>query len=364
MTDTPTTPTQPNAGAAGEPSGRRVFVTGGHGFIGARVVAQLLAQGDTVRCLVRTTSDTARIDHLNVERATGDVRDAASVAAAMAGCHACIHLASVSSWDQINSPVVTETVIDGTRNVLAAAVQAGVRRTVFVSTSIAVNGSKKPVVHDERSAFELVGSGLKYAEAKNAAETLVAEHLAAHPDFEVVIVNPAEVYGPEDTALVTAGNLRDFIKDWPALACKGGTAVTHVDDVASGMVAALDRGRSGERYILGGDNLTVTELARLTVEIAGQKKPVWTLPNALLKGVVKTLAALHLPTPVIPDVLDYATRYFFMSSEKAKKELGYAPRDARACITPVVFWLREAGHVPASKVPAQLKSAAAESPSP
>ena len=105
------------------------------------------------------------------------------------------------------------------------------------------------------------------------------------------------------------------------------------------------QGRPGERYILGGENLTVEQLARLTIEIAGQRKPVLKLPNFLLKGIVGLLARLRLPTPVVPDVLDYATRFFFMDSSKAMRELGYKPRPAREVLTPVVAWLRAAGHV-------------------
>ncbi len=321
----------------------KVFVTGGNGFIGSRVVRNLCEKGHDVRCLLRETSDTSRIDDLEFERFLGDVRDRDSVIEGMQGMEGCIHLASVSAWEDMKSDALEATIIDGTRHILDCAVEAGHVRTVYVSSTIAVNASDEPRIFDETSPFELAGSGLRYAEAKHQAEKLVAEYVEG--GLEVVIVNPAEVYGPEDHGFVTAGNIRDILKDWPALACRGGTAITHVEDVAAGMVAALERGRAGERYILGGDNVSVEELVRLTLEIDGQKKPVLRLPNAPMKWTIQTMARMGLPTPVVPDVLDYATRFFFVDCTKAREELGYTPRPARECLEPVVRWLRDAGHV-------------------
>jgi dihydroflavonol-4-reductase len=322
----------------------KVFVTGGNGFIGSRVVRRLREGGHEVRCLLRTTSDTTRIDDLTFERWIGDVRDLASMIEGMRGSDGCIHLASVSSWDQIRSPSLESTVIEGTKNILDAAVAAGLVRTVFISSSTAINASKHPQPFDEQSPFELDGTPLRYAIAKHKAERLALEYVR-EKSLPVVIVNPCEVYGPDDTGFVTAGNLRDMIRDWPGLTCRGGSAVAHVDDVADGIVGALERGRSGERYILGGDNLSVEDLVRLTHELAGQKKPVLRIPNGLLKWSIQTMAKVGLPTPVIPEVLDYATMYFFVDCAKAKKELGYNPRAARDVIAPVVKWLQEAGHV-------------------
>jgi dihydroflavonol-4-reductase len=323
----------------------KILVTGGNGFIGSRVVRRLCAGGASVRCLLRRTSNTTRIRDLDFESATGDVRDAASMADAMQGVDGCIHLASVSSWDQIRSDALESTVIDGTRNILNAAVKAGNIRTVYVSSATAVNASSEPHAFNEDSRFELSATGLRYAIAKNKAEDLV--HDTVGNGLPVVIVNPVETYGPDDTGFITAGNIRDMIRDWPAIACRGGTAVAHVDDVADGIVQALEKGRVGERYILGGDNLSVEELVRLTLQIAGQNKPVVKIPNGVLKWGISTMARLKIPTPVLPEVLDYATLFWFMDCSKAKAELGYSPRPAPEVIRPVVEWLRAAGHVEA-----------------
>jgi len=323
----------------------KVFVTGGNGFIGSRVVRRLIEGGHQVRCLLRESSDARRIDDLPFERWKGDVRDSASMAEGMRGTDGCIHLASVSSWDQIRSPDLESTVIDGTRNILDAAVNAGKIRTVFISSSTAVNATAEPSVFTEETPFGLENTPLRYAIAKHRAEQMVLEYVK-DKELPVVIVNPCEVYGPYDTGFITAGNLRDMIKDWPALACRGGTAVAHVDDIAQGIVSAFEKGRVGERYILGGDNLSVEELVRLTNRIAGKpNKPVLRLPNGALKWTIQTMAKMKLPTPVIPEVLDYATMFFFVDCTKAKTELGYSPRPAPEVVKPVVDWLKEAGHV-------------------
>jgi dihydroflavonol-4-reductase len=324
----------------------RVFVTGGNGFIGSRVVRKLRQGGHEVRCLVREKSDTRRIDDLVFERHTGDVRDPSSLAQGAQGCDAIVHLASVSSWDQIRSPALEATIVEGTRNVLDAAVAAGNVRVSYVSSATAINGSVEPRVFDESARFELEGTPLRYAICKHRAEQLVAEYVGR--GLPVVITNPGETYGADDTGFVTAGNVRDAIRDWPGLACTGGFSMCHVDDVAEGIVVATEKGRTGERYILAGDNLHVLDFVRLVHEVAALKKPIVKVPNALMKGAIGAMARLGLPTPVIPEVLDYATMYWFFDSTKAKTELGYAPRPARQVLEPVVRWLRDAGHVPSA----------------
>lgn len=323
--------------------GELIFVTGGNGFIGSRVVHELHARGYAARCLLRQASETIRIDDIPFERVYGDVRDADSLRRGMEGAGGCIHLAGISSWAQMNTPALEEIICGGTRNVLEAALSAGGVRTVYVSSAVAINASDEPKVFDETSPFELLDTPMRYAIAKHRAEQVVREYVER--GLDAVIVNPVEVYGPQDTALITACNIRDILKNYPSVACTGGTAIAHVDDVADGIIRALERGRAGERYILGGDNLSVEGIVRLTLEIAGQKKPVLRVPNKLLKGLTAMLERLRLPSPVLPGVLEYATRFFFVDSGKAMRELGYAPRPARQVLTPVVEWLRASGEV-------------------
>ncbi len=320
----------------------RIFVTGGSGFIGSRVVHTLLKLGHSVRCLLRERSKTCRIDGLDYEKHTGDIRDFDSLLPGLADCDAVIHLAGISDWTDIRSQSLEEVIVEGSRKLFEACLRSQASRCVYISSAAAINASSKPVVFNEDSPFELDDTSLHYAIAKHKVELAVLEY--ARNGLAVITVNPVEVYGPEDTGLITAGNILDIMKSFPALACTGGTAIAHVDDVADGIIRALLYGRSGERYILGGDNLTIEEIVRLTLSIAGQKKPVVKIPNRLLRFTMRAAAKMGIKPPVSPEVLDYATRYFFMDSSKAKRELGYKTRPAAEVLKPVVDWLRLAGY--------------------
>jgi dihydroflavonol-4-reductase len=327
-------------------AGLRVLVTGGNGFIGSVVVKSLVKAGCSVRCLLRSPqSDVTRLQGSSYETARGDVRDAEAVRKAVSGCDAVVHMACLSSWDLIESPQMREVVLDGTRNLLEAARAAGVKKVVYMSTGMTVNGSDGPKVFDESATFELERSGLTYCIAKREAEALCQSFNAQ--GLPVVIVNPGEVYGPNDTALVTAGNLVDAVKSSPVMVCSGGVPVTYVDDVAEGTVRALERGRPGERYLLAGENLTVKEVAALTLEILGLKKKIMLLPNAIIRGVARGAKALRVPLPFNPNMIPYATRYWFFDSSKARRELGVNFRTAREALAPTLAWLKETGRLPA-----------------
>jgi dihydroflavonol-4-reductase len=321
----------------------KVFVTGGNGFIGSVVVRKLVHSGHEITCLLRAGSRTHRIDDLPVKRLLGDIRDAEKVRIGVRDCDATIHLAGLSSWSDINSPALAEVVEGGTQHVLEAASELPSHRVIFVSTAIAINGSDKPRVFDEKSEFTLRDPKLKYAHAKHRAEALCMR--AFQKGLFVVIVNPAEVYGPSDEGMITAGNLVDFSHANPVLVCNGGTSVVHVDDAAAGIVAALEKGRSGERYILGGENITIRQLASLYLQLAGQRSRIVTLPNGVMRALTWAATRVGLPLPFNPDVIPYATRYWFVDGSKAQRELGVNFRDARETLLPTVEWLRQAGHL-------------------
>ena len=323
--------------------GPKILVTGGSGFIGSVVVRTLINEGAQVRCLLRPTSKLDRLAGLSYERAEGDIRDRASIDRALAGCTGIIHLAGLSSWDLIDSPAMKEVTIEGARNLLQAARDARLERFVFVSSATAINASDQPKVYDETAPFELGSSGLNYAIHKHAAEEMCLVFNAE--GLPVVIVNPTEVYGPNDTELITAGNLIDFAKSSPVMVCSGGTSVAYVDDVALGTVRALERGRPGERYILGGENMNIKDLAAVTLALLGQKKRIMTLPNSVIRGVAKGALGLGIPVPFNPRVIPYATRYWFVDSSKATHELGVTFRPAREALAPTLAWLKETGRI-------------------
>ena len=321
----------------------KVFVTGGNGFIGSTVLGALVASGRQVVCLLRDTSRTERIDHLPFERVSGDVRDPSAVRAAMARCDCTIHLAAPGGWESDRPSELRDVIEGGARNVLDAAAALDYHRVVLISSIAAVNGSDAPHVFDENAVFAVRDPSLHYAHAKHRAEQIASD--AYKRGVPVIVVNPAEVYGPEDTSLGTARNLIDFATATPVLVCHGGTSVVHVDDVAAGIVAALDRGRPGERYILGGENLTIRQLAELVLELVGRRAPVLSVPNGLARLVARVVAALRIPAPFNPHVVPYATRYWFVDSSKAQRELGVRFRSARDTIQSTLEWLSKTGRL-------------------
>lgn len=274
------------------------------GFIGSRVARELIARGCEVRCFLRPSSKTHRLAGLRYEVQPGELADRAALEAGAAGCDAVIHLACASAWSELRSlgPRIESIAVDGTLNVLLAAQQAGVRRFVHVSSAVAVNGSEDPSVFDEASPDEHEGRGLAYSLAKRCAEALVLGY--AERGLDAVIACPAEVYGPGEDGLLTAGTLLAILRSHTPIACDGGTSVAHVDDVARGIVAALFRGRPGERYILGGQNLTVPELPRMVLRLAGRKDSVIAVPNHALFALVRLLREAGMPSPISEDVLE------------------------------------------------------------
>jgi dihydroflavonol-4-reductase len=316
-----------------------VLVTGASGFIGSRVARLLCAEGRRLHCLVRPSSRLDRIDVLPATFFPGDLADSASLQKAAEGCEACIHLAGPSGWEAQAGADLEGTIVGGMARLLDALRRAGTRRLVHVSSAAAVDGTTEPRLLNEESPFTLAGSGLAYAVAKHRAERLA---LAAVADgLEVVVVNPAETYGPGDRDWITAGSIRDVLSSWPALVVRGGTSLAHVDDVAHGIVAALHRGRAGERYILGGENLMLAEIVATVLDLAGLRRPIVTVPFPLLRAAVAASLALGLKPPVEPALLFYLPRFWFLDSGKARRELGYAPRPARDTLQSVVRWITE-----------------------
>jgi dihydroflavonol-4-reductase len=321
----------------------RVFVTGGNGFIGSVVVRQLVSSGHSVACLLRATSNTKRIDDLPFERVSGDVRDLTSVRSAIRGCDSTVHLAAPAGWDDDDASALFEIIEGGTRNILEAAAGLDRHRVVFVSSTAAINASEVPRVFDEGAQFTLRDPSLAYAHAKHRAEGLAAA--AWERGVQVVIVNPAEVYGPGDSGMVTSQNLIDFAKSTPVLVCAGGTGIVHVDDVAAGVLAALERGRSGQRYILAGDNVTIRELAELVLEVMGHRAPIVSVPTRVARAAARLAIRLGVPLPFNPRVVPYATRYWFVDNAKARRELGVTFRGARDTIRSTLDWLTATGRL-------------------
>lgn len=320
----------------------KIFVTGGAGFIGSRVVKMLLEQGYEVRCLLRNTTNTRRIDGLNYEKFIGDITDPKSLEEGMKGCTGVIHLASLSNWKDIKSSKMPLVVIEGSKNVIEAAKKNGNLKMVYVSSSTAIDGTDDLRILNEDSPLTLPNNNhYVYAHAKKQVEEYCKQE--AKNGFPVVIVNPTEVYGPYDYDKITLGNLIDFATTKTVQLAEGGTSIVYVDDVANGIIAALEKGRPGERYILGGENMEFKDLAALTLEILGIKKPIKKISRNMLMTLAWISKTFGINMGFEPAVIPYAVKYWFVDNSKAKKELGVTFRSPREILEPTLKWAKEEG---------------------
>ncbi|MGD0364807.1 MAG: hopanoid-associated sugar epimerase [Bryobacteraceae bacterium] len=319
------------------------LVTGASGFLGWHVARLLVERGHRVRALVRPSS---RIRELDVEPVTGDLRDAASLDRAAAGCGLVFHVAADYRLWAADPNELYGSNVDGTRNLLEAARKARVDRVVYTSTvgciGVPPNGEGNedcPVSLDEMKGA--------YKRSKFQAERIALEFAAA--GLPVIIVNPTAPIGDHDIKPTPTGKIvLDFLKgDMPAY-IDTGLNVVEAGDVALGQLQACERGRAGERYILGSENLTLAEILGKLAVIAGRPAPSVKLPYAVAyaAGAVTTAwARISGKPPRAPlDAVRMARKKMFVSHAKAARELGFAPGPAEGALRRAVEWFRANGY--------------------
>jgi nucleoside-diphosphate-sugar epimerase len=308
----------------------KVFVTGGTGFIGGEVVRQLRARGDEVACLVRNPAKGARLEALGCSLVAGDLSDAEAIRAGMAGCDGAIHAAAVYEVGIPKSqrPAMRDANVGGTERVLGAAREAGVPKVVYVSTVGAFGNTHGKVVDE---SYQHPGKEFTsyYEETKweghQVARRMIAEGLPC------TIVQPGGVYGPGDTSQV-ADLLGQFLDGkMPMIPFpEFGICLAHVEDVAAGIVLALDKGDPGEEYVLSGPATTMRKAIETVAGLTGRKAPKRAVPTPLLKALTPigplVGKAMSQP-PNLREMISSADGVtFWASHEKATRELGYAPR--------------------------------------
>lgn len=326
--------------------GDLVFVSGGTGFVGAAVIRRLLADGFRVRALAR---DPAAITTPGVsEIVAGDLRNPAAVAQAMRGVRYAFHVAAdYRIW--VPDPATMMAInVEGTRTVMRAALDAGVERVVHTS-SVATLTPAADGVADETCAGKAETAIGPYKRSKLLGERVV-EAMVRDEGLQAVIVNPSTPVGPFDVKPTPTGRmiLEAAAGRMPAYVDTGLNLV-HVDDVAAGHLAALRNGRTGERYILGGDNVSMGEMLSEIAELTGRKARFVALPIAPLvplAHVSEWVARLTGRTPMLTrDALKMARQKMYFSPEKAKSELGYAPRPHVEGLRDAIAWFRETGRL-------------------
>jgi dihydroflavonol-4-reductase len=314
-----------------------VLVTGASGFLGWHVARLLIERGHTVRALVRPGS---RVDSLDVEIVNGDLRDPDSLARAVAHCGTIFHVAAdYRLWAKDPSELYRSNV-DGTRNLLAAAERAGVERVVYTST-VGCIGIPKGGIGDEGTPVGLDDMVGHYKRSKFLAEQVALEF--AGGGLPVVIVNPTAPIGDHDIKPTPTGKIvLDFLKgDMPAF-IDTGLNVVDVRDAAEGHLLAGERGRAGERYILGSENLTLAQILQELARITGRKAPTVRLPYgvAYCAGMCSTVwAGITGSPPRVPlEGVRMARKKMWVTHEKAQRELGFHPGPASQALSRAVEW--------------------------
>ena len=318
---------------------RHVVLTGASGFLGWHVARLLLERGDSVRALVRPGS---RVPELPVETVTGDLRDPASVECALSGCRAVFHVAAdYRLWAKDSSDLYRSNV-DGTRNVLAAAKKAGIDRVVYTST-VGCIGIPRDGLGTEDAPVSLDDMTGHYKRSKFLAEQVALDY--ARSGLPVVIVNPTAPIGDHDFKPTPTGKIvADFLAGAMPAFIDTGLNVLDARDCARGHLLAFERGRVGERYILGAENLTLAQILFKLAKITGRKAPSTQIPYAIAyaAGMFSTaVAALTGKSPRVPiEAVRMAKKKMWVGGEKARRELGFDPAPAERALENAVEWFR------------------------
>jgi dihydroflavonol-4-reductase len=326
----------------------KCFVTGATGFLGSHVARQLLARGADLRLLLRPTSRPDNIAGLNAERTVGDLRDPASLRKGMAGCEFVFHVAADYRLWALHRDDLYQSNVEGTRNILEAARNSGVRRVIYTSSVATMGFDNNGRLTDEKSPVSLENMIGDYKRSKFMAERLVIE--AGQAGQNVVMVNPTTPMGERDIKPTPTGQIVvDFLRrKFPAY-LDTGLNLVDVVDCADGHLLAMERARPGERYILGGENLTLKQILDKLGAITGLPSPKVKLPYAvaLATGVVDTVVTgkmLKREPRVTIDAVRMGRKKMFVSSAKAERELGWNPRAVDEALRRAAEWFQTNGY--------------------
>jgi dihydroflavonol-4-reductase len=328
----------------------KCFVTGATGFLGSHVARELLSKGAELRLLTRASSRLDNIIDLQAERVLGDLRDLDSLRQGMAGCEVVFHVAADYRLWAADQQELYRSNVDGTRNILRAASDSGVRRVVYTSSVATMGFGNNGNITDERTPVTLDNMIGDYKRSKFMAEQLVLE--AARAGRDVVMVNPTTPIGERDIKPTPTGRIVvDFLKrKFPAYVDTGLNLVD-VKDCAHGHVLAMENAKPGERYILGGENLTLKQILDKLAAITGLPSPNLRLPYAVAyaTGVVDTLVAgkiMKREPRVTLDSVRMGRKKMFVSAAKAEQELGWNPGPVDRALQRAVEWFRANGYAP------------------
>jgi dihydroflavonol-4-reductase len=324
------------------------LITGATGLLGGHIARALHERGERVRILVRPHSAREGLAGVAVEEVYGDVRDPGSLREAMRGVDRVVHAAGGVRIDPFAADKLYRVNVEGTRHVVAAAREAGVRRLLHLSSVAAVGAGRLDKPADESSEWDLGYKG-PYWSTKREGERIVLE-AAAKGELDAVVINPAYAIGPGDVKPSSGAVLLLIASGLVVAYPEGGTAFVDARDVARGAVLALEKGRTGERYILSAENLTFRQFVTMAAEEIAVRPPFVPLPREVALGAARVGDALgprfpkafgYLNTPVVETLFELS----YVSYDKARRELGYAPGPVRKAIRDAYRWFRETGRL-------------------
>jgi dihydroflavonol-4-reductase len=326
----------------------KAFITGGTGFIGANIAAALNGEGITACVLRRESSSLLALEGLEYESAVGDIlQSPAELAALMAGCDWVFHVAAVADYWRQGTEWLYKVNVEGTKNVLAAAQLAGVGRLVFTSSLAAMGLPEPGQLLDESSTFSLPPEQWPYAHSKHLAEMAVRQ--AVEEGLSAVIVNPTVVLGPRDVNEISGSIILEAARGLLRFFPPGGVNVVDAADVAAGHLAAARNGRSGERYILGGANLTHEEVVTTACDVAGRpppkvRIPAWVLPAAAV-GVRAGRFFLGNRIPMDANQVRMSGATIYADCRKATNELKLPQTPFRTTVQRTYDWYNSHGYL-------------------
>ncbi len=328
----------------------KCFVTGATGFLGSHVARRLLGKGADLRLLVRPTSRLDNIADIPAERVVGDLRDTDSLKKGMAGCEFVFHVAADYRFWALDRQELYQSNVDGTRNILQAARDSGVRRVIYTSSVATMGFGNNGRLTDETSPVTLENMIGDYKRSKFMAERLVIE--AGQAGQNVVMVNPTTPVGERDIKPTPSGQIVvDFLRRRFPVYVDTGLNLVDVVDCADGHLLAMEKAQPGERYILGGENLTLKQILDKLGAITGLPSPKVKLPYAVAfaSGLVDTLVTgkiLKREPRANLDTVRIARKKMFVTSSKAERELGWQSRPVDDAMRRAVEWFRANGYAP------------------